>query len=162
MSYHLPDVQLLAQCREDTVRAGGPGGQHVNRTASAVRLVHLPTGTTVQCQDHRERLRNHRQALQAMRLALALVLRGVSDRQWLEPYRSARQMRAGAHARDYHLLVGCALDALERSQERLAEAASELQISSSQLVKLLIADKAVHTAVNARRLAAGHGPLHPR
>ncbi len=162
MSYHLSDAHLLAECREDTVRAGGPGGQHVNRTASAVRLVHLPTNTSVQCQDHRERLRNHLAALQALRIALALVVRGIGDPQWLVPYRSGRQIRAGAQARDYHLLVGCALDALERCHGRLAEAAGDLHISTSQLVKLLTADKAVHTAINAMRLAQGHGPLHPR
>ena len=159
MSYHLADEQLLAECREDNVRAGGPGGQHVNRTASAVRLVHLTTGTTVQCQDHRERLRNHRDAVRALRIALALVVRGISQPEWLEPYRSGRQIRAGAQAQEYHLLVGCAMDALTRCEGRLAEAAGDLRISTSQLVKLLTADKAVHTAVNALRHMQALGPL---
>ena len=159
MSSHLADHALRAECREDTVRSGGPGGQHVNRTASAVRLVHLATGTTVQCQDHRERLRNHRDALQALRIALALVERGVSRPEWLDPYRSGRQIRAGAHAKEYHLLVGCAMDALTRCEGRLAEAAGDLRLSTSQLVKLLTADKAVHTAVNALRQMQGQGPL---
>ena len=159
MTYHLPDAALLALCREDTMRAGGPGGQHVNRTVSAVRLVHLATGTTVQCQDHRERLRNHIDAVRAMRIALALVVRGVCQVEWLDPYRSGRQIRAGGQANDYHLLVGCALDALTRCEGRLAEAAGDLRISTSQLVKLLTADKSVHTAVNAMRQMHGQGPL---
>jgi len=162
VSYHLSDELLLAECRVDTKRAGGPGGQHVNRTASAVRLVHEETGVTVQCQDHRERLRNQRDALRAMRLALALVVRGISQMTWMDPYRSGRQMRAGAQAQEYHLLVGCAVDALERCQGRLAEAAADVSLSSSQLVKLLTADKSVHAAINALRLRHGHDVIKSR
>ncbi len=160
--YYLPESELLAQCREDTMRSGGPGGQHVNRTASAVRLTHLASGISVRCQDHRERLRNHVAAVRALRLALAVATRGISDAQWLEPYRSGRQVRAGANAQDFHLLVGCALDALDRCTGRLAEAAADLRLSTSQLVKLLTGDKSVHAAANALRAAHGHGPMQAR
>lgn len=144
------------------MRSAGPGGQHVNRTASAVRLTHLPTGVVVQCQDHRERLRNRVDAIRHLRLALALAIRGVGDPQWLAPYRSGRHLRAGANAQDYHLLVGCTLDALARCAGRLAEAAADVQLSTSQLVKLWCADKAVRTAANAIRQAHGHGPVQAR
>jgi protein subunit release factor A len=64
------DEDLLAQCRVDTFRAGGPGGQHQNTTESGVRLVHLPTGIQVEARDERSQHRNKALALRRLRARL--------------------------------------------------------------------------------------------
>ena len=157
--YALTDAGLLAQCRIDTFRAGGPGGQHTNRTESAVRITHLASSVVTQSQDHRDRARNQADALRRLRLRLALTIRGVSQPTWLETYRRGRQLVLGANAQHYHLVVAVALDALDRHSGILSEAAAELAVSSSQFTKLLTADKEVHAAANTVRAQHGQGTI---
>ena len=64
------DEALLAECRVDTFRAGGPGGQHQNTTESGVRLVHLPTGIRVTAREERSQHRNRAKALERLRAKL--------------------------------------------------------------------------------------------
>jgi peptide chain release factor 2 len=61
------DEDLLRQCAVDTFRASGPGGQHVNKTESAVRLTHLPSGVVVTSQQERSQHRNKALCLQKLR-----------------------------------------------------------------------------------------------
>jgi protein subunit release factor B len=65
------DEDLLRQCAVDTFRASGPGGQHVNKTESAVRLTHLSSGVVVTSQQERSQHRNKALCLQKLRAKIA-------------------------------------------------------------------------------------------
>jgi peptide chain release factor 2 len=61
------DYDLLRQCEVETFRSSGPGGQHVNKTESAVRLRHLPTGVVVTSRQERSQHRNKAICLEKLR-----------------------------------------------------------------------------------------------
>ena len=158
-NYALDDADLLARCDEQAGRASGPGGQHANRTASAVRLVHRVSGIDALCSDMRERPANRRRALRHLRLRLACAQRGQADPAWVASRRQGQRLPVTVAASGYHLVVAALLDALDAHHGRLAPAAAALGISSSQLVRVLHADKQVRQAANALRADHGQGVL---
>lgn len=158
-AYALDDSALLGLCTVERCRSSGPGGQHLARTESAVRLVHRATGVEARCQDHRDRLRNQADALARLRIRLAIALRGQGDATWLAPYRRGRQLPLTPRSPAYPLAAAVGLDALAAAGGDLAPAAEALAVSTSQLAKLLCADKEVRAAADALRAAAGRTPL---
>jgi peptide chain release factor 2 len=89
--------------REDVYRASGAGGQHVNKTSSAIRLTHLPTGLVVQCQNERSQHKNRAMAIKMLRARLA---RAEDDRREAEQaakYRDRAKVGFGSQIRNYFL-----------------------------------------------------------
>jgi protein subunit release factor B len=89
----LGDDALLAECEETFFVAGGPGGQHRNKTESGVRLVHPPTGTAVTATERRSQLQNRAAALARMRERLGVLARREKPRRATRPTRGSKERR---------------------------------------------------------------------
>jgi protein subunit release factor B len=89
----LPDDALLRECEETFFVGGGPGGQHRNKTETAVRLVHAPTGTVVTATERRSQAQNRAAVLERLRERLAALARAPKVRRATRPTRGSRERR---------------------------------------------------------------------
>lgn len=95
-----------ADLRTDTYRASGAGGQHVNRTDSAVRITHIPTGVVVQCQSDRSQHKNRAQCMKQLRAKLyELEMKKQTDKQ-LALEANKKDITWGSQIRSYVLDMG--------------------------------------------------------
>ena len=164
----LDDDALLAQCEVDRFRASGPGGQHRNKTDTAVRLRHRPSGLEAGAVESRSQHENRAVALRRLRVTLAVALREpVTPDGYTPPEPLAGTLRGGrivVSERNprYPVVVAQAFDVLEAAGWRVAEAADALGLSTSALGRFLEADPVLFRAANARRVAVGLPPLRGR
>ena len=93
------DDELLRECEVDTFRASGPGGQHVNKTESAVRLKHLPSGVVVTSQQERSQYRNKTICLEKLRARIEKLNYRPAKRVPTRVPRSAKNRTLEAKAR---------------------------------------------------------------
>ena len=166
----LTEDQLLAQCEVDTYRASGPGGQKRNKTSSAVRLRHLPTGLVVIAEESRSQHENKAACLRRLWRALFLHLRddlpaartpeAVAGHPDYAPARgSDGRLHLSAKDARFWPAVGVALDVLTAVEARVADAAGLLGVSTGNLVDFLQTDPKVWQEANRIRAVFGQKPL---
>lgn len=148
----LEDDALLRLCRQETYRASGPGGQHRNKTDSAVRLT--LSGVTASGSDHRSQHRNRVEALRRLRAAIALELRlpvggGLKDTRWEGSW------KLGKKDRRYAGFAAHILDVLAHHDWAVGMAADALGTSTGRLIRTLARDPQLWNHVNQTRAATG-------
>ena len=88
------DIEITIEEKDlkiDTYRSGGAGGQHVNKTESAIRITHLPTGIVVACQDERSQIKNREKAMKTLKSKLYDHFQSQAEKEYSE----ARRMQVG-------------------------------------------------------------------
>jgi hypothetical protein len=148
----LTDESLLADSRVEAFRGPGPGGQKRNKTSSAIRLTHAPTGIGSQAFEARSQNINRQVALRRLRHRLALLVR-----EEIPPGKTSAPelLEVSRKSADYPAAMGHVLDVMTGQAWSVSETARALGTSTARLVKFLKNDPMLWTEVNRQRQLAG-------
>lgn len=163
---YLNETAFLKTCRFEAYMASGPGGQKRNRTYSAVRLTHLPTGLAAIAEDSRSQNENKHKALKRLRMAIALRVRKNTPvgsfcmpeqlREYIKP---DAPLQINMKNPLYPLLCATTLDALYCAAGKVGDAAALISISTGRFNKFLSKDTDLFSAANELRLLFHLKPL---
>ncbi len=162
----LDDDALTGQCEVDHYRASGPGGQKRNKTSTAVRLRHRPTGLVVTAADDRSQRVNTVRAVRRLRQAIALHVRTTVDpgsyrctARLESSVTSGGAIRISQRNPHYHPVVCEILDLIKACNARVSEAAECIGISTGHLVAFCRRDPKLWECVNRMRTEVGNKTL---
>ena len=167
----LSDDKLLAECTVETYRASGPGGQHRNKTESAIRLTHRPTGVAVTATERRSQHENRHRAIARLRKAIAVRIRepiapcataGVPGRApsaLTQAIADPAWPRISQRSDTYLVVAAQVLDHVEFCEGKMSDAALRLGTSTASLVKFLSLDDDLWEEANRIRHRFGQKPL---
>ena len=163
---YLSDAELLSQCEVDTYRASGPGGQKRNKTSSAVRLRHTPTGLIVIAEESRSQHDNKAKALKRIRRTLFLTLREPADANHPDLLASkneeGRLNIASAKNPRFWPAAAAILDILAETQAQVSTAAELIGTTTANLIAFLELEPHVWQETNRLRATAGLSTLRPK
>ncbi len=157
------DQHLLAECTVDTYKASGPGGQHRNKVSSAIRLRHRPSGLVVIAEEDRSQHANRAVALHRLRSAIALGARlplAPGPPHWPASVQlQSGRLRVNESNAAFHHVLALVLDAVAAFGGRISEAAATLELTGSNLTRLLAEHPKAWALVNEMRTSHGLPPL---
>jgi hypothetical protein len=154
----LSDANLLKQCRQESFRSSGPGGQHRNKVETAVRLHHLPSGVMAQAGDLRLREENRKRAIRRLRERIAFEVRTPLSLEtpelspeFLAQRGEGTMLSVNPKNPSFPLIAALALDSLAAAGGSYAKAAHALGITTSQFLGFLKSDRELWRAASTAK-----------
>jgi peptide chain release factor-like protein len=156
----LDNDTLRSQCDVRTTRRSGPGGQHRNKAETAVVITHRPTGIRAEANERRSQHENAVVAWRRLRVQLATKIRSKRQTADVPSPIWSRRMKGGISKvnpdnADFPALLALALDTIHATALRMPEAARALQVTASQLTRLVALAPAALAELNRLRKERG-------